>query len=76
MDYREIFSEKIPAGSRTFFIDIQRTSKGDLTLKISEKRKVDGDTERHRVMIFQEDVEKFAEAMNRAVAKFREIQNG
>jgi hypothetical protein len=58
-DRQEIFSKKIRAGKRTYFIDLKEKQNGDRVLKITESRKNEGEFIRSTVMIFQEDFEKF-----------------
>ena len=69
----EIFSNKILCGSRTYFFDIKQSKKGDYYFKISEKRKVGESTETHQLMIFDEDIDKFADAFNNTFKEFRNI---
>ena len=62
---RELFSEKVAAGKRTYFIDLKEKLNGDRLLKITESRKNDGDFIRTSIMIYQEDFDKFFEALER-----------
>lgn len=62
---KELFSEKVAAGKRTYFIDLKEKFNGDRVIKITESRKNDGDFVRSTVMIFQEDFDKFFEALDR-----------
>lgn len=62
---KELFSEKVAAGKRTYFIDLKEKFNGDRVIKITESRKNDGDFLRSTVMIFQEDFDKFFEALDR-----------
>jgi hypothetical protein len=60
---KEIASEKVAAGKRTYFIDLKEKQNGDRVIKITESRKNEGEFIRSTVMIFQEDFEKFFEAL-------------
>ena len=63
----EIFSKKIYAGRRTYYLDIKVTSKDDKYLVISEKRRTNqdgGKVEHDRVMVFKEDFRKFFDKMD------------
>ena len=62
---KELMSEKVPAGKRTYFLDLKEKPNGDRLLKITESRKNEGDFIRTTVMIFQEDFDKVFEAMDR-----------
>ena len=57
----EVYSRKIFAGRRTYYLDIKVTSKNDKYLVISEKRRSNQNNkvEHDRVMIFKEDFKKF-----------------
>jgi hypothetical protein len=71
-DRREIFSSRVRAGSRTYYFDIKKNSKDDNYLVISESKKVSEDAERqrHRIMVFEEDIEKFADSFFQIVSYF------
>ncbi|MBN1515832.1 DUF3276 family protein [Candidatus Sumerlaeota bacterium] len=57
----EIFSRKIFAGRRTYYLDIKVTSKKDKYIVIAEKRRTltGSKNESDRIMIFKEDFTKF-----------------
>ena len=57
----ELFTRKIYAGRRTYYLDVKLTSKDDKYLVISEKRRSNEEkkAEHSRVMIFKEDFNKF-----------------
>ena len=61
----EIYTEKIFAGRRTYYLDIKVTSKDDKYLVISEKRRSNDSSkvEHDRVMVFKEDFHKFFRSM-------------
>jgi hypothetical protein len=64
----EIFSLNIGAGNRTYFFNVKENRNGDVFLNIVEsKKKADGDFERFSIMVFEEDVDKFAEGLNKAL---------
>ena len=69
----EVYCNKILCGSRTYFFDIKQSKKGDYYFKISEKRKMGESTETHQLMVFNEDIDKFAEAFNRTFEEFRKL---
>ncbi|HRN94941.1 MAG: PUR family DNA/RNA-binding protein [Chitinophagales bacterium] len=58
-----LVSEKVPAGKRTYFIDLKETKQGDKLLKITESKKNEGDFIRHSILIYEEDFEKIFEAL-------------
>jgi len=64
---RELFSEKIRAGSRTYFFDVKESATGSKYLVINESRKVGESHEHNRIMIFEEDIQTFSEGLQNAV---------
>jgi len=64
-------SKQIRAGSRTYFIDIEKTKDGKPYLRITESRfKGEGSgRERNSIAIFPEEADEFAAAINEMVAK-------
>lgn len=74
-----LYSKRVKAGRRVYFIDVKQNKKGDLYLAISEKRKEkDGSVKRTRVIVFEEDILKFEDAFNEVILdlKNRISQNG
>lgn len=64
----ELFSEKITAGSRTYFLDVKESRDGTKYLVISESRKGGKeDYEHNRIMIFQEYIPAFAKGLKKAL---------
>jgi len=64
----ELFSVKVKAGSRTYFIDVLRAANGAKYLKLSESRRDKGE-ERHKhrgVMVFEEHLFDFIDAFHEA----------
>jgi len=64
----EIFSEKVQAGSRTYFFDVRLSSDGTKYLTISESRNKGTEKFEHdRIMIFDEHLESFQTALNKTL---------
>lgn len=64
----ELFSEKVSAGSRTYFFDVKESRHGTKYLVISEsKRSGKEDYEHNRIMIFQEHITEFANGLKSAI---------
>lgn len=70
---KELFSEKVTAGSRTYFFDIKQSQAGTLYLVISESKPVGAEFEHHRVMIFEENIEAFKAGFDKTLG-FLEIR--
>ncbi len=68
-DDKTLFSEKVPAGKRTYFFDLKENQQGSRLLKITESRKNEGEFIRNSILIFQEDFDKIFEAMDKVKAE-------
>ena len=63
-------SLQIDGAGRTYFLDVEKSKKGDLYLKITESRKgQQGKFERNSIFVFLEDAEEFANAVSEMTAK-------
>ena len=74
----EIFTKVVRAGKRTYFFDVKATRKDDYYLTITESKKRLGKEgkvfyEKHKIFLYKEDFEKFAEGLKLSV-EF--IENG
>lgn len=74
MNKNELHTDKITKGNRTYFFDIKKSDKDDLYLTISENKKTDNGWERHKVMIFEEDLKDFVDTLKNSLTKFKELQ--
>ena len=69
----EIYSKPVRAGKRTYFFDVKSTKgNNDFYLTITEsKRKMESDGrfsyDKHKIFLYKEDFEKFAEGLQDAV---------
>jgi hypothetical protein len=69
----EIFSKAVRAGKRTYFFDVKVTKTDQQYLTITEsKKRMDKDSgnffyEKHKIFLYKEDFEKFAEGLNDVV---------
>jgi hypothetical protein len=69
----EIYTKVVRAGKRTYFFDVKATRKDDYYLTITESKKRLGKEgkvfyEKHKIFLYKEDFEKFAEGLKDAVA--------
>ena len=69
----EIYSTKVKAGKRTYFFDVKATRKDDYYLTITESKKRLGKEgkvfyEKHKIFLYKEDFEKFAEGLKDVVS--------
>lgn len=75
----EIFSKAVRAGKRTYFFDVKATRKNDYYLTITESKKrfeQDGrfHFEKHKVFLYKEDFDKFADGLLEAVNYIKAAQ--
>ncbi len=65
----EVFSKKVRAGKRTYFFDVKSTRSNDyyITVTESKKRLEDGVFVKHKIFLYKEDFEKFAEGLKETV---------
>jgi hypothetical protein len=69
----EIFTKIVRAGKRTYFFDVKATRKDDYYLTITESKKRLGKEgkvfyEKHKIFLYKEDFEKFADGLKDAVS--------
>jgi hypothetical protein len=65
----EVFSKRIKAGKRTYFIDVKATRGNDYYITITEsKRKEDGyGYSKHKIFLYKEDFNKFMDGMDEVI---------
>jgi hypothetical protein len=74
MSNKDLYSDKLTKGRRTYFFDISKSEKSDLYLKVSESKKNESGFEHHRLIVFEEDIKDFSEAFQKALTKFTELK--
>ena len=70
------YTEKFKAGRhRTYFFDVYSTRKGEFYLTVTEsKKRADGKGyERHKIFLYKEDVNRFAEMLNQSVDRVKSL---
>ena len=73
----EIFSKAVRAGKRTYFFDVKATKADDYYLTVTESKKKfteDGKFhfEKHKLFLYKEDFEKFADGLKEAIDYIQE----
>lgn len=73
----DIFSKVVRAGRRTYFFDVKATRNNDYYLTLTESKKNsmdDGNVsyEKHKIFLYKEDFEKFAEGLAEAIGYIKE----
>ncbi len=73
----EVFSKKVRAGKRTYFFDVKATRSNDyyVTITESKKRLEDGVFVKHKIFLYKEDFEKFAEGLAETVEYIKSHQD-
>jgi hypothetical protein len=79
-DRDEIYSKVIRAGKRTYFFDVKATRSEDYYLTITESKKVfdnEGNShyEKHKIFLYKEDFDKFAQGFDEAVGFISTIRS-
>jgi len=76
---QEIHSQVVRAGKRTYFFDVKSTRNEEFYLTITESKKRFGENgnfhyEKHKIFLYKEDFEKFAECLQDIIAYINENQ--
>ncbi len=64
---KNLFSEKVSAGGRTYFFDVKESVKGTKYLVVTESKKVKERYEQSRVFVFEEDLGAFTDGLKKAL---------
>ena len=69
----EIFTKRVRAGKRTYFFDVKSTkSEKDFYITITESKRVgEEEYEKHKIFLYKEDFDKFADALQETVTHVR-----
>jgi hypothetical protein len=70
--HSELFSTRVQAGSRTYFFDLKQSQDGGRYLTISELCQGKAGKEHHRVMVFEEHIKAFRQALTDALSRIAE----
>jgi hypothetical protein len=78
---QEIYSKAVRAGKRTYFFDVKSTRNDEYYLTITESKKryeQDGKFhfEKHKIFLYKEDFEKFADGLGEVVEFIKQQQPG
>jgi len=73
----DVFSKPVRAGKRTYFFDVKATKGNDYYLTITEsKRRIERDGryvyDKHKIFLYKEDFDKFADGLQEVVNYIRE----
>jgi len=73
----DVYSKPVRAGKRTYFFDVKATKGNDYYLTITEsKRRIERDGryvyDKHKIFLYKEDFEKFADGLQEVVNFIKE----
>ena len=75
----EVYSKVVRAGKRTYFFDVKATKGNDLYVTMTESKKSFNDGkefyQKHKIFLYKEDFEKFADGLTDVVDKIKELQS-
>lgn len=71
---KEVSSEQVKAGKRTYFLNLKLTKEGSKYLHITESKKKGEEFERNSIMIFEEDITKFCQVFIKSVLNMAKYQ--
>ena len=76
---QEIYTQIVRAGKRTYFFDVKSTRNDEYYLTITESKKRFDENgtfkfEKHKIFLYREDFEKFADSLQNVVDFIRENQ--
>ena len=80
VDKEDIYSKVVRAGKRTYFFDVKATRRNDFYLTITESKKRLGREgkfffEKHKIFLYKEDFEKFAEGLSEVIEYIKAHQS-
>lgn len=73
-EQREVFSQKVRAGKRTYIFDVRATKRNDFYITITErKRQFDGESvHKQKIFLYKEDFNKFLRSLNSVIGHVKE----
>ncbi|HYM21345.1 MAG TPA: DUF3276 family protein [Candidatus Kapabacteria bacterium] len=69
---KELFKEKVTAGSRTYFFDVKESATGTMYLTINEMRKSGDKNEYNRILVFEDQMVAFTEGFKKVYGFLKE----
>lgn len=70
----EVYSQRVPAGRRTYYLDVKPTRSGDdFYITITERKRLrEGGSEKFKVFLYKEDFGKFVRALHDVMDHIRD----
>lgn len=80
-DQEIIYSRSVKAGKRIYYLDVKKSRQNDFFLSITESKKIISTNEptqwtfeKHKIFLYQEDMEKFLEGLQEVVDFIKQNQ--
>lgn len=73
MENKDLFTDKVTKGNRTYLYAVKQSEKGDLYLTVTESKKTEKGFEKYRIFIFEEDLKDVQKVFNRAARKLAQL---
>ncbi|MEJ1242165.1 DUF3276 family protein [Chryseolinea sp. T2] len=67
----DIFRKQFHSGSDSFIVSVRKANDGSLYMEISVDKRTGPDNTQQRIVIFQEDIDKFDDAVSEAINKIK-----
>ncbi|MBR7063758.1 MAG: DUF3276 family protein [Treponema sp.] len=65
----ELFTTQVYLDNRSYFFNVKENRGGDIFLQIVESKSKDGaDFDRHQIAVFEEDMQKFLQGMDKSLS--------
>jgi Protein of unknown function (DUF3276) len=71
-DQREVYSNKVRAGKRTYIFDVRATRGNDFYITITERKRNGEDMVKQKLFLYKEDFNKFMAALDDTVGYVKE----
>ena len=69
----EVFLARLKKGPRTYFFDIKQNEKRDFYMTITESKKSGDKFDKYRIMIYEEDIQDFADFFQNTLMEFMSL---
>jgi len=71
-----LHTEQVSGPTKSFYLDLKKADNGNNYLVITQSRRIDDENqERTRIILFENEIGRFSEAMMRSLLQFSMVQN-
>lgn len=75
MKDKEIYTERLKKGNRTYYFDIKESENGAYYIKVSESKQIGNEIEKYRILVFEEDIEDFEKSISRLITQLKKFKS-